>query len=109
LGKAKKVNAVEPTYQDLVILQSSEDAGVSLINLSQIRLITELETGAPRLWFSETHVVTVTGRGAAELMIYLLEKSKFPGGQPYDATPIRAMYESLVSAQPEGATSAEMP
>jgi hypothetical protein len=108
VAKAEEVKPLEPN-QDFVILSSSQGPGLALINLSQVRMITDLETGAPRLWFSETHSATITGQAAAELMIYLFEKSKFPGGQPYSVGPLRAMYESLVSAQSEGATSEEKP
>ncbi|MGA2771951.1 MAG: hypothetical protein ABSG26_14150 [Bryobacteraceae bacterium] len=94
---------MESPDRDFVILIDYDGAaGMSLIHLSQVRMVTEMSPGHCRIWFSEHHSIAVKGSGASELALQLLDRSRLPNGDAFDTSKIRATYEESLLAQKTG-------
>ena len=68
-----------PIPEFLVLANLSE--GVTLVNLAQVRMV-RFEEGTCKLFFSETHVVNVSGKGAAELFSSIVDHSYLTSEEP---------------------------
>lgn len=68
-----------PIPEFLVLANLSE--GVTLVNLAQVRMI-RFEEGTCKIFFSETHVVNVSGHGAAELFSSIVDHSYLTSEEP---------------------------
>jgi hypothetical protein len=68
-----------------------------IINLSQVRMVTEMGGGHCKIWFSETHFSTLTGQAANEFSRLLTDRSIMTNGEPFGPVAERAERAAIKS------------
>jgi hypothetical protein len=89
----------------LVFLESTSGTENStIINLSLVRMITDMRPGHCRLHFSEAHVVNLTGPAAIEVIDLLVSRAVMPNGLPLGPLVKKSLTSRSRKSSPEAAT-----
>ena len=56
---------------NLVYLPAADGSNGVLLNVGLIRMVDEISDGHCRVWFSETHQVSLHGKGAKQFIVLL--------------------------------------
>jgi hypothetical protein len=56
---------------NLVYLPAADGSNGVLLNVGLIRMVDEISNGHCRVWFSETHQVSLHGKGADQFIVLL--------------------------------------
>jgi hypothetical protein len=69
---------------NLIYLMSGDGIEKSVvINLSQVRMVSEMDGGSCKIWFSENHVVNLNGPAASQFTTLLLKRTILPSGDAF--------------------------
>ena len=75
---------MEKADPELIYLAAtSASADSPIINLTRVRMVTQIKPDHCVLWFSENHKVPVNGPAAAQVLSILGRKTVMPDGQPF--------------------------
>jgi len=56
---------------NLVYVPADDGSDAILLNVELIRMVDEIRNGHCRVWFSETHQVSLHGKGADQIIVLL--------------------------------------
>ena len=66
-----KMNMEQLPDSNLVYLPADDGSDARLLNVELIRMVDEIRNGHCRVWFSETHQVSLHGKGADQFILLL--------------------------------------